>query len=217
LKEINHSSLGDVILVRKISDHRFYAIKCIPKEPATYWTSQPEKHYAFARAERDVMAESDGKWLVKLRAAFQDAHRLYLVMDYFPGGDLGKLLENHKQLSERVAAFYAAEITLGLEALHKMGYMHRDLKPDNVLIAADGHVKIADFGFAKSQRAIHNKKYYCELLRRACLGKGTKFPEPPKPKPRIVNGDFHASSRLGTPGFIAPEVLRQQPYSFEVD
>ncbi|KRX85325.1 Rho-associated protein kinase 1 [Trichinella sp. T6] len=100
---------------------------------------------AFFWEERDIMAYADPMWIVKLHYAFQDLKYLYMVMEYMPGGDLVNLMANY-DVPEKWAKFYTAEVVLGLDVIHSMGYIHRDVKPDNMLISASGHVKLADFG-----------------------------------------------------------------------
>ena len=70
---------------------------------------------------------------------------LYMVMDYMPGGDLVALMSTH-DVCESWAQFYTAEVVIGLDAIHQMGFLHRDVKPDNMLLDRKGHVKMADFG-----------------------------------------------------------------------
>ena len=96
------------------------------------------------------MAVSDkNPWIVGLKCSFQDAENLYLVMEYLPGGDLMNLLIKKDIFTHEEAQFYIAEILLSLDSVHKMKYIHRDLKPDNVLLDADGHIKLSDFGLCK--------------------------------------------------------------------
>jgi serine/threonine protein kinase len=91
------------------------------------------------------MAHSDSPWIVPLYYAFQDATHLYMVMEFMPGGDFVNLMSNY-DIPHEWAQFYTAEVVLALEAVHKMGYVHRDVKPDNMLLDAQGHLKLADFG-----------------------------------------------------------------------
>merc|ERR1712151_382696 len=101
---------------------------------------------AHVKAERDVLAAADNNWIVQLLCSFQDDKYLYLVMEYLPGGDLMTLLMEKDILSEKEAQFYMAQCILAVESVHKLNYIHRDLKPDNVLIDVNGHVKLSDFG-----------------------------------------------------------------------
>ena len=71
----------------------------------------------------------------------------YLVMDYYCGGDLLTLLSKFEdKLPEDMAKFYIIEMVLAIDSVHKLRYVHRDIKPDNVLLDANGHIRLADFG-----------------------------------------------------------------------
>lgn len=112
------------------------------------------------KAERDILAEADNEWVVRLYYSFQDRDSLYFVMDYIPGGDMMSLLIRMGVFPEPLARFYVAELTLAIESVHKMGFIHRDIKPDNILIDLDGHIKLTDFGLCTGFRWTHNSKYY---------------------------------------------------------
>ena len=84
-------------------------------------------------------------FLFQLHYAFQDEKYLYMVMGYMPGGDLVNLMSNY-DVPEKWAKFYCAEVVLALDAIHSMGFVHRDVKPDNMLLDRSGHLKLADFG-----------------------------------------------------------------------
>jgi serine/threonine protein kinase len=99
--------------------------------------------------ERDVLASGLTGWMVQLAYSFQDPHHCYLAMEYCPGGDLRHLLFNLGYLEEDEARLYMAEMILAVHALHQLGYIHRDLKPDNFLIDSTGHLKLTDFGLSK--------------------------------------------------------------------
>jgi serine/threonine protein kinase len=102
------------------------------------------------RTERKVLSVVDHPFIMKLHYAFQTEDKLYFVLDYCPGGELFFHLSRFRKFPERVAKFYAAELLLALGHLHKRGIIYRDLKPENVLLDADGHVKLGDFGLAKA-------------------------------------------------------------------
>ena len=91
--------------------------------------------------------------------AFQDDRYLYMVMEFMPGGDLVTLTLNY-DLPEKWVRFYTAEVVLALDAIHSMGFIHRDIKPDNILIDRDGHIKLTDFGLCTGFRWTHDSKYY---------------------------------------------------------
>jgi serum/glucocorticoid-regulated kinase 2 len=102
------------------------------------------------RTERKVLSLVNHPFIMKLHYAFQSEDKLYLVLDYCPGGELFFHLSRFRRFPERVARFYAAELLLAIGHLHKRGIIYRDLKPENVLLDADGHVKLGDFGLAKA-------------------------------------------------------------------
>lgn len=95
-----------------------------------------------------------------LVASFQDAANLYLVMEYMPGGDFLGLLIRENILHETVARFYIAEMIICIEEAHALKCIHRDVKPDNFLISASGHLKISDFGLAFDGHWSHDMAYY---------------------------------------------------------
>jgi protein-serine/threonine kinase len=135
-----------------------YAMKVIRKSDML--RNSQEGHL---RAERDfLVASENSRWVVPLVAAFQDNNNLYLVMEYMMGGDFLGLLLREDILDEGVARFYIAEMVLCIEEAHKMNWIHRDIKPDNFLITATGHLKISDFGLAFDGHWLHNQGYYNE-------------------------------------------------------
>jgi protein-serine/threonine kinase len=97
---------------------------------------------------------------VPLIASFQDANNLYLVMEYMPGGDFLGLLIRDNVLSEAMTKWYIAEMILCIEEAHALHWIHRDVKPDNFLISASGHLKISDFGLAFDGHWSHDQAYY---------------------------------------------------------
>ena len=104
----------------------------------------------YAKTERDILAMfTESNFVVKLYFAFQNSKNVFLLLEYCPCGDLGKYLEEERRFPEEVARIYCCEIILALEYLHKNGVIYRDLKPDNILVAENGHIKLADFGLSK--------------------------------------------------------------------
>ena len=104
---------------------------------------------AHVRAERDILALAQNPWIVELHCSFQDENFLYLVMEFLQGGDLMTLLMDKDVLSEEMSRFYIAETILAIESVHNLNYIHRDLKPDNLIMSRDGHIKLSDFGLCK--------------------------------------------------------------------
>ncbi|KAA3674869.1 Rho-associated protein kinase 1 [Paragonimus westermani] len=141
IASLGHGAFGRVQLVREVTTGRVCAMKVLKKsrmltQHTDYW------------AEREIMARGESSWIVQLYHAFQDVTSLYMVMEYVPGGNLVGWMEDVEVISEAACRFYAAETVLALSDLHAMGFIHRDLKPDNLLLDAGGHVKLADFGTA---------------------------------------------------------------------
>ena len=135
-----------------------YAMKVIRKSDML--RNSQEGHL---RAERDfLVASENSRWVVPLIASFQDNNNLYLVMEYMVGGDFLGLLLREDILDENVAKWYIAEMILCIEEAHRMNWIHRDVKPDNFLITASGHLKISDFGLAFDGHWTHNQTYYNE-------------------------------------------------------
>ncbi|XP_063683665.1 rho-associated protein kinase 2-like isoform X2 [Bolinopsis microptera] len=139
-KIIGRGAFGEVQVVRHRENRQIYAMKLLSKsemlkrsDTAYYWE------------ERDIMAFSESEWIIKLFYAFQDARYLYMVMEYMPGGDLVNLMSQY-EISEKWAKFYTAELIAALNVVHELGFIHRDVKPDNMLLDVRGHMKLADFG-----------------------------------------------------------------------
>ena len=104
---------------------------------------------AQAYVERDVMSFIENPFIVSMYCTFETASHFYMVMEYVPGGDVASLLAQVGMLDFELAQLYAAEIVLALEYLHAYGVVHRDIKPDNLLITTMGHIKLTDFGLSK--------------------------------------------------------------------
>ncbi|XP_049914885.1 rho-associated protein kinase 2-like isoform X2 [Epinephelus moara] len=140
VKLIGRGAYGEVQLVRHKASRKVYAMKQLNK-----FEMIKRSESAFFWEERHIMAFSNSPWVVQLCCAFQDDHHLYMVMEFMPGGDLVTLTMNY-DIPEKWARFYTAEVVLALNAIHDMGFIHRDIKPDNMLLDQHGHLKLADFG-----------------------------------------------------------------------
>ena len=99
--------------------------------------------------------------MVKLYYSFQNEKKLYFVLEYCPGGELFNLLSKMKRFSEDHTRFYACQLVLALEYLHSKNIIYRDLKPENVLIGADGYIKIADFGLSRMNIVLDEATTIC--------------------------------------------------------
>lgn len=159
IKNIGQGYMGKVKLVEKTprpdDGPILFAMKEIKKSQVF-----KENHLAHVMAERDILAEADNEWIVKLYYSFQDSDFLYFIMEYIPGGDMMSLFQKINVFPEEWACFYIAEISLALQFVHDMEFIHRDIKPDNILIDARGHIKLTDFGLCTGFRWTHDSKYY---------------------------------------------------------
>ncbi|OBT60272.1 hypothetical protein VE03_10451 [Pseudogymnoascus sp. 23342-1-I1] len=200
LQIIGKGAFGEVKLVQKKQDGRVYAMKSLVKTEMF---------------KKDQLAH--------------DSNFLYMLMEFLPGGDLMTMLIKYEIFSEDITRFYIAEIVLAIEAVHKLDFIHRDIKPDNILLDQGGHVKLTDFGLSTGFHRLHDNSYYQTLLQRQ-----------PAPKPRDRNSvnldqinltvsnravinDWRRSRRVmaysvvGTPDYIAPEILSGHGYSYDCD
>ena len=141
---LGKGSFGEVYLVQKINSGSYFAMKVLSKDKI-----MGQNLLKYAMAERNVLSLSNHPFIVKLNFAFQTLSKLFLILDYCPGGDLSKHLYHEKRFIEPRAKFYICEILLALEDLHKRDIIFRDLKPDNVVLDSEGHCKLTDFGLSK--------------------------------------------------------------------
>ena len=224
LKIIGKGAFGEVRVCRYIPNNTIVAIKKMKKEEM-----HKKNQVLHVRAERDVLSEAKNEWIVDLKFSFQDQNYLYLGMEFLPGGDLMSLLMAKDILPEQEAKFYAAEIVMTIESVHKLDCIHRDLKPDNVLIDSDGHIKLSDFGLTKKLdiklidnnlqnelRNFGNNNYGTSSNSRfknlSYAQQFSQFKSMKSKKRRAF-----AYSTVGTPDYIAPEVIRQKGYGQEID
>lgn len=119
-KVIGKGAFGEVKLVQRKSDNKIFALKCLVKAEMF-----KKDQLAHVRAERDILAEANSPWVVKLQTTFQDQTFLYMLMEFLPGGDLMTMLIKYETFAPDIARFYMAEILLAIEAVHKLGFIHR--------------------------------------------------------------------------------------------
>ncbi|KAL7410296.1 kinase-like domain-containing protein [Mrakia frigida] len=241
LKVIGHGAFGVVSLVKEKETGSLYAMKQLRKNDMIL--KGQEGH---VRSERDLLAaaasggNSEANWIVKLHYSFQDADNLYLVLDYCGGGDLLNLLVEKDIFPEDFTKFYIAEMVLALESCHKLGYIHRDIKPDNFLLGPTGHLCVSDFGLATDLHWAHDTAYYEQQRRDLLKRHGIDLEEPGAPRPgakkldrktaeEIMGGEEGlltwrdknrkklAYSVAGTNSYMSPEVIRGLGYGFSCD
>uniref|UniRef100_A0A7N6BV82 non-specific serine/threonine protein kinase n=1 Tax=Anabas testudineus TaxID=64144 RepID=A0A7N6BV82_ANATE len=183
LKVIGRGAFGEVAVVKLKNTDKVFAMKILNK-----WEMLKRAETACFREERDVLVNGDCQWITTLHYAFQDDNNLYLVMDYYVGGDLLTLLSKFEdRLPEEMARFYLAEMVLAIDSVHQLHYVHRDIKPDNILLDMNGHIRLADFGSClklmedgtvQSSVAVGTPDYISpEILQAMEDGKGKYGPE----------------------------------------
>lgn len=219
IKVIGKGAFGEVRLVQKLDTGKIYAMKSLLKTEMF-----KRDQLAHVKAERDLLVESDSPWVVSLYYAFQDSLYLYLIMEFLPGGDLMTMLINYDTFSEDVTRFYMAECVLAIADVHRMGYIHRDIKPDNILIDRDGHIKLSDFGlstgfYKQDQSASYMKPRTGNTVKRGQMVDAIWLTMSSKDKMATwkKNRRVMAYSTVGTPDYIAPEIFLQQGYGQDCD
>ncbi|KAJ7303892.1 hypothetical protein JRQ81_011402 [Phrynocephalus forsythii] len=142
LKVIGRGAFSEVAVVKQKTTSQVYAMKIMNK-----WDMLKRGEVSCFREERDVLVNGDQRWITQLHFAFQDENYLYLVMDYYVGGDLLTLLSKFEdRIPVEMARFYLAEMVMAIDSIHRLGYVHRDIKPDNILLDRCGHIRLGDFG-----------------------------------------------------------------------
>ena len=145
LKPISKGAYGRVYLARKIATGDLFAVKVMNKKDLL--RKNQRQH---VQSERRIMAHANNPFVAKFYHSFQSKNHLFIVMEFVNGGDLFSLLKNVGNLSEEVTRVYLAELVLALRYLHEeLHVIHRDLKPDNILIDSKGFIKLIDFGLSQ--------------------------------------------------------------------
>ena len=192
LSIIGRGAFGEVHVCREIKTGKIYAVKKIKKDVLL-----EKNQIIHIRSEQQFMSKVKSPWIVDLKASFQEDDYLYLIMEFCQGGDFMNLLIKKDILMEEEARFYTAELILAVESIHKLDCIHRDIKPDNILIDKNGHIKLSDFGLAKiSEKLVQPQNF-----------KNSK------------NRPTHQKnySCVGTAYYVAPEVLKKTGYSEDID
>ena len=232
VKVIGKGAFGEVRLVQKRDTGKIYAMKTLLKLEMF-----KKDQLAHVKAERDVLAGLDSPWVVLLYYSFQDAQYLYLIMEFLPGGDLMTMLIRWQIFTEDITRFYMAECVLAIEAIHKLGFIHRDIKPDNILIDIRGHIKLSDFGLSTGFHKTHDSNYYKKLLEKEMAlttpqsllagAAGRNLMMVDAIHLTMLNRQQMQTWRklrrlmayltVGTPDYIAPEIFIHQGYGQECD
>ncbi|EHN03704.1 YBR028C-like protein [Saccharomyces cerevisiae x Saccharomyces kudriavzevii VIN7] len=214
VRVLGQGAYGKVILVKDTNTSKLYAMKQLQKaeiliSPTVADSKKEEeennssddndtdnglsKRLERTFAERSILSEIEHPNIVKLFYSFHDNSKLYLLLQYIPGGELFYHLKEHGTLDETTVSFYAAEISCALKFLHSKGVVYRDLKPENCLLNQRGHLVLTDFGLSK--KSAHDSMADEE-------------------DPENVKALY---SIIGTPEYCAPEILLGKAYTQNCD
>ncbi|XP_021946970.1 cAMP-dependent protein kinase catalytic subunit PRKX [Folsomia candida] len=144
LKTIGTGTFGRVVLVQEKDSLEFSALKILALPDLIRL-----KQVDHVKNEKNILQAVHHPFIVNMTWHGKDEFNIYMMFDYVCGGELFSYLRSAGKFPSSTCAFYAAEIVLALEYLHSKSVVYRDLKPENVLIDRDGHLKLTDFGFAK--------------------------------------------------------------------
>ena len=189
LKPLARGAYGKVWLGQKKNTGDLFAIKSIPKMELNW-----KNGFQQVLAEKEAMATGMSENVVNLFFTFQAFDSLFLVMEFMPGGDLYSLLENIGAVNEETACFYGSEIVKALSLLHDRGIVHCDLKPDNLMVGENGHLKLTDFGLSRMglvEQVIQGDSPF--------MTSGSKV--------GLDSLPLAGRSCPGTPNYLAPEVI----------
>jgi len=186
LRVLGKGAFGVVHLVRQRDNGRYVALKQMPK---SRYREKNLRERAFA--ERHILAEAANRWFVELLATFQDHDNFYMVMEFVQGGDLLTHLEQKRRFSEEETRFYMAELLEAIDVVHRAGFVHRDIKPDNVVLGVEGHLKLLDFGLCKADPTTEPPP---------------EAEQPANPLVATTRRQRMRSAR-GTPQYMAPEAM----------
>nr|AGJ70292.1 G protein-coupled receptor kinase b [Terebratalia transversa] len=173
---IGRGGFGEVYGCRKADTGKMYAMKCLDKKRIKMKGGE-----TLALNERimlSLVSTGEGSpFIVCMTYAFQTPEKLCFILDLMNGGDLHYHLSQHGVFSEKEVRFYAAEVILGLEHMHNRYVVYRDLKPANILLDENGHVRISDLGLAcdYSKKKPHASVGTHGYMAPEVLGKGTPY------------------------------------------
>lgn len=187
LDVLGKGSFAYVVLAKRIATGQYYAMKVVTKQGLL-----DHKRVQDVFTERNVLTRLTHPYLLKLHWTFQSEHKLFFIMDYMPGGDLDKYMnaQPNKLLDPFTARLYGAEVLTAIMCLHDHNVIYRDLKPENILLSYDGHCALADFGLSK------------DLYKEGAENS---------------DDNMRANSFVGSPFYVAPDVLKQKEYTQAID
>lgn len=222
VKTLGKGAFGTVFLVQsKSRPDDVFALKIINKA-----SNMTALELSNLLTERNIFGIVEGEFVTHAISSFVHRNLICFLMEFMPGGDLGKLLSKEEYFDEDWARFYLAEIILGLESLHKKGICHRDLKPENLLISQTGHLKLADYGLSdiKKELVLNNTAENFEELYFSSQFEMMNTPLEKEEKLSALHQKMVPKANnaglirvAGTPDYIAPEILKEGLYSPAAD
>ncbi|RCK54417.1 Cell cycle protein kinase DBF2 [Candida viswanathii] len=218
ITQVGQGGYGQVFLARKKDTREICALKVLNKK---LLVKLDETRHVLT--ERDILTNTRSEWLVKLLYAFQDPEKVFLAMEFVPGGDFRTLLNNTGYLIPPHARFYISEMFAAVNSLHELGFTHRDLKPENFLIDSKGHVKLTDFGLAAG--TVSNDRIESMRIKLKSLEDLENYQLPSRSmfeRQKIFkqSQEVHhnlANSIVGSPDYMALEVLEGKNYDYTID
>lgn len=217
ITQVGQGGYGQVFLARKKDTREICALKVLNKK---LLVKLDETRHVLT--ERDILTNTRSEWLVKLLYAFQDPEKVFLAMEFVPGGDFRTLLNNTGYLIPPHARFYMSEMFAAVNSLHELGFTHRDLKPENFLIDSKGHIKLTDFGLAAG--TVSNDRIESMRLKLRNLQDLDNYQLPShlmyeRQKLFKQSQGHHnlANSIVGSPDYMALEVLEGKNYDYTID
>lgn len=214
--QVGQGGYGQVFLARKKDTREICALKILNKK---LLVKLDETRHVLT--ERDILTNTRLEWLVKLLYAFQDPEKVYLAMEFVPGGDFRTLLNNTGYLIPPHARFYISEMFAAVNSLHELGFTHRDLKPENFLIDSKGHIKLTDFGLAAglvSNDRIELMRIKLRNLEELDYQLPLNYMNERQKIFRQAQGHLNLANLIvGSPDYMALEVLEGKNYDFTID
>ncbi|WWD04309.1 hypothetical protein V865_002378 [Kwoniella europaea PYCC6329] len=222
IRVLGKGCAGRVLLVKHTPSNSVRAMKAISKRSVL--THDELNHTLTEQSilKRFAIDEPNNRFVSRLHSSFTDRENFYFVMEFYPGGDLATQMELHGILGDHRTRFYAADITQGLEDLHRHGIIVRDLKPENILLNAKGHAVLADFGLSKEfsyrgePKPIHVVTYPGQPALPPWAGQGAGSLRTLASGQKKLMVD-KAYSFVGTSEYLSPEVVKRGEYSYAVD
>ena len=144
LKVIGTGTFARVCLCREKQSRKYYALKILTMADVIKL-----KQVEHVKNEKNILSQVQHPFIVSLVWSHKDSTSLYMLFPFICGGELFSYLRKARKFSQKTSLFYSAEIVSALDYLHSLSIIYRDLKPENLLLDKEGHLKITDFGFAK--------------------------------------------------------------------